>query len=527
MTDIIVDPDPAPATEAGWKRVLSGRQPLSRRIFWTTSLALCLVGLALRLAGLSSTSFWLDETYSAWFSALPLGELWRDVPLYETHPPLYYTLLKAWAALFGTSEAGLRSLSVMASVATILLLAVSGRLLRAGEVGDRVSLLAALLLAVNSGAVFFGKEARPYALETLTASLAVVFSLMLLQTIRRQRAEAFSVRTCLPATFGLGVTAGATLWLHNTALFIAFGIWTGLIASILLAGAGNRIKGLVVAALAGLLALLVWAPFLSTFIAQSQAMATMPFWITMHAQDVWAAWILIAGGRIAFFPVAAAAAFGLAALWRADRPLGMHVTAILFLPLTSVLAISFAVKPIFIDRLFEWMTPLAMALVSLAIVRGSLSPTIRAGLAATIIILSLAIPSHLNTRLEDWRGQLNAIAADAEPGDLVIATPAEITPAIHYYTKNLASFPDILHVPGPFPFRVAGREYIGNLGSPKIEPADVIPVRDALQSHKRVWLVQREPLLYDPDRIVLQQILATRKLRRVYQQWPIAVGLFE
>ena len=39
---------------------------------------------------------WLDEAYSAWFSAQSWHVLWTDVPTYETHPPFYYSLLKLW-----------------------------------------------------------------------------------------------------------------------------------------------------------------------------------------------------------------------------------------------------------------------------------------------------------------------------------------------------------------------------------------------------------------------------------------------
>lgn len=130
---------------------------------------------------LASRSLWLDETYSAWFSSLALVELWTSVPLYETHPPMYYTLLKAWSALFGTTEPALRSLSVAASVVSVMLLAASARLLKLGGLAQCVALLGALFLAMNPGSIEYAQQARPYALQTVAASIAVLCSLALLR----------------------------------------------------------------------------------------------------------------------------------------------------------------------------------------------------------------------------------------------------------------------------------------------------------------------------------------------------------
>ena len=73
--------------------------------FWLASGLIILIATALRTLTLPDRPLWLDETYSAWFASRSLVELWTEVPLYETHPPLYYTLLKGWISLFGSSEA--------------------------------------------------------------------------------------------------------------------------------------------------------------------------------------------------------------------------------------------------------------------------------------------------------------------------------------------------------------------------------------------------------------------------------------
>jgi 4-amino-4-deoxy-L-arabinose transferase-like glycosyltransferase len=147
--------------------------------------ALGLFALLLRLPTLSSRSLWLDETYSAWFAAVPLHELWTEVPLYETHPPFYYTLLKAWSAMFGTGEAALRSLCVLASVLTVVLIPVCARRARLGARFERVALLAGLLLSVNANSIVYAQQARPYAIHALAGMLAVFFACMLVLALGR------------------------------------------------------------------------------------------------------------------------------------------------------------------------------------------------------------------------------------------------------------------------------------------------------------------------------------------------------
>src|SRR5690348_9225277 len=85
-----------------------GAETFIARHFWLIAAGILILGLIFRLPGLGDRSLWIDELYSQWFSSRSFAELWRDVPLYEPHPPVYYSLLKLWSSLFGNSELGLR-----------------------------------------------------------------------------------------------------------------------------------------------------------------------------------------------------------------------------------------------------------------------------------------------------------------------------------------------------------------------------------------------------------------------------------
>lgn len=158
----------------GDQGVLSPPDAIARRP-WTASLALLgltAAGAVLRLRNLGGESLWLDEAISATHARLPLGKLLGGV-VDPGNPPLYYALLKAWTALFGSSEAGLRSLSALAGVAAIpLLFAVARALFR----DERTGLAAAALGAFLPALVCYGQEARPFALLVL-AGLAAAWAL--------------------------------------------------------------------------------------------------------------------------------------------------------------------------------------------------------------------------------------------------------------------------------------------------------------------------------------------------------------
>src|ERR1043165_5261778 len=87
-----------------------------------------LVAALLRIPTLGKDSLWVDELWS-WtisrYSSL------QDVILLgcanDVHPPGYQTLLWGWMRIFGDSEVAMRSLSVVAGLATVPMMFLLGR----------------------------------------------------------------------------------------------------------------------------------------------------------------------------------------------------------------------------------------------------------------------------------------------------------------------------------------------------------------------------------------------------------------
>jgi mannosyltransferase len=72
--------------------VAASRAPIGgvrvgRRVTLALAAILVFAALAVRLIGITMRPLWLDEAYSAWFSAQSWHDLWTVVPTYETHPP--------------------------------------------------------------------------------------------------------------------------------------------------------------------------------------------------------------------------------------------------------------------------------------------------------------------------------------------------------------------------------------------------------------------------------------------------------
>lgn len=143
---------------------------------------IAVVGAAtlLRAHRLGERDFWFDEGCTFYY----LQFLWswpeNSSLLRESTNLPYYVLLHGWMTCFGTSEAALRSFSVVASLLTIPVLG-----LVAWRLGGRGAGAAAIVLAaVHPLSVYYAREARAYALWMLALS-ALLW--LLVEAVRRGR----------------------------------------------------------------------------------------------------------------------------------------------------------------------------------------------------------------------------------------------------------------------------------------------------------------------------------------------------
>ena len=138
-----------------------------------TTLALggiVLVAFLVRIYALGAESLWVDEIHSTRV-VIDHGPAYIlfVLPILDPHPPFYYEVLWLWTRFTGVTATGLRSLSVVASVASIPVLYWIARRLY----DRRVGLLASLLFAFSPFYVWYARETRMYALMTLLALLSM------------------------------------------------------------------------------------------------------------------------------------------------------------------------------------------------------------------------------------------------------------------------------------------------------------------------------------------------------------------
>jgi hypothetical protein len=181
--------------------------------FWWLIPAFILAA-GVRLHGLEAQSIWFDEGWSAYAAMQPT--LIDAANADATNPPLYYALIHVGGRFFGTSEFGLRLVSVIFGM---IALAVTYRLGHA--IGGRQTAMGALWAAALMGALWWGsQEARMYTLlALLIAIVAWAWHRLLLRPTRTAWIILWSAELALLYTHN--TAPAVALWL-NIATLIAW-----------------------------------------------------------------------------------------------------------------------------------------------------------------------------------------------------------------------------------------------------------------------------------------------------------------
>jgi uncharacterized membrane protein len=130
------------------------------------------MGLAvvLRFYGIGRQGFWFDEANSALLVHLSAGRMLGLIPQSESTPPLYYCVAWVWTRVFGSGEAGLRSLSALAGELVVpVAYAVAAKLM-----SRRVGVIAAALTACNPLLIWYSQEARSYELLVMLTAVCLL-----------------------------------------------------------------------------------------------------------------------------------------------------------------------------------------------------------------------------------------------------------------------------------------------------------------------------------------------------------------
>lgn len=147
-----------------------------RRYWWAAALVVLGSAAILRLP---LSGWWLNPDEGIYFRAIAdpsFAEFWAEAKG-SAHPPLYFLLLRALAAV-STDFAFLRSLALLSGIGLVYCVMVLGHELAGRDAGGRLTgVLAGLLIAISPRAIALSQVMRPYMLLLLLLAGALLFLL--------------------------------------------------------------------------------------------------------------------------------------------------------------------------------------------------------------------------------------------------------------------------------------------------------------------------------------------------------------
>jgi uncharacterized membrane protein len=451
------------------------------------------VGLIARIYQLGDRPLWYDEAWSWRLIGFPFNEMITRIGR-DSHPPLYYLLLREWAAAFGTSAVALRSLSVVFGLLTV----VGMYLFTAEAFGHRrtpaderkgtdgLALFVAALVALSAFQIRFSWEVRMYALG---AALAAFSSWALFRALRRDRLVHWLLYAVLALSF-VYTHYYAFFTLAAQGVFAAGYLWTqskGRIAAV------RASKGIRYAALAAVVAAAGYLPWAPVFLRQ-KAQVEADFWVPpLSKWDVplacYQMFCMPENPQIELpYTLVVAIPCGLgvvALLWRAS-PGHSYVFLAATMPFACSVVLSQLGTRVFVMRYHIFAHLFLLAALGVLVWR--IPFRLERILVAGLVLLNLAwaharfcetLAIH---HRQGAKGAAEYIAAHRAPRELVvICSPVFFYPMLFHAPENR----------GGWKLYTGGKKLTHYNGEPILIPDDLIGVEAInASSAGRMWLVQ-------------------------------------
>lgn len=165
--------------------------------------AIVLAAIVLRFNSvLEQRDFWYDEAFTGIILKQDFSEMNQSI-FNDVHPPLYYWLVKPWAAIGDYTPFAIRSFSAFLGVLTVVSLFWIGKKM----FNERVGLLAAAIGAISPFAIEYSQEARMYSLFGFLMLWAVWF---FYRAVKKGEIKDW---------IGWGIFCGLSFYTHYLSLF--------------------------------------------------------------------------------------------------------------------------------------------------------------------------------------------------------------------------------------------------------------------------------------------------------------------
>lgn len=394
---------------------------------------LLLVGLAylLRTFSLDWQSLWIDEAHAFYHVDHPFVETIKLIITPENNGPLYYLLLWGWVRLTGASPFAIRYLSDLCSVLTV---AVVWQLAR-NWFGRRVAGWSGLLLAIAPFAIWFGQEAKMYALHMLLAGMATLFLLKALRSGGWRVWLAYGITINL---LGYSHFFGAlTIAVQGLIVFITtWKVWRKL---------RSYLVTMLLVALPYLPVVRFALRLLPNFTLQdiSKGFVPLPNMLREMGSEytLRVSMLQVEHPQRLLWPLALLLLLGLLEAWRRGWRQGVWVTGLLIVPTLIFYPISLRISvfsPKYLSASFIlFIITLALALEAL---RAFWKPLLWLGLAGIIAVAGWAnvrILTQPEFQRTDWRAAAQFLEAHVEPDDAIVVFANYIHRALGIYYNGI------------------------------------------------------------------------------------------
>ncbi|MFZ9847973.1 MAG: glycosyltransferase family 39 protein [Flavobacteriales bacterium] len=377
--------------------------------------SILLLAFVLRLIHLSDESIWLDEGISIAMGKLNFAQL-LDKSAVDTFPPLYYLMLHYWMLLFGDSEFSARFLSLLFSMATII---VTYQLCK-HLWQEKVATIAAFLLAISVFHIEHAQEVRMY---SLVSFLSVSSCYLFLKWKEKQS----TIWVVLLFIFNL-------LFLYSHILAIFFIAAQNIYYLSLIDKGAIKLKSWIIF---NFLLLLCFAPWIQMFLYQASAWQSTTWMPTPSARDIIGTFTTYSGSvllTLIFAILISKALFK----YKIEKQNFYFLIYWLFLPSFLLLAFCFIFHSIYLQK-YTIASSIPFFILVAYSIQSFKQKKHKAWLLSAITILAgikLAV-YYVEDYKEQWRDAVALVESKAEKEDVVLFDAAYCKHnAFDYYARR-------------------------------------------------------------------------------------------
>ena len=380
-------------------------------------LYITILGAVLRFYNLGFNSLWLDE--AATFVNVNTGsfaQMWTNV-FNDHHAPLFFIV--EWLVHFiNSTEFWLRVPSVLAGIATILVIYFLGK-----EVAnEKVGLVAALLLAVSPYHIYYSQEARMYTFTTLFVTLAYYLF------FRASKSEDGRYWVLM------WLSCAAAFWTHYYTGFVT----VPLVIGYFLLRDTKNFKWFLAG---GVGAFVLVLPVLTSFVNQAAYLGGNVYTWGLPALLVPLATVQSFSFQNELVAVLSLllAVLGIWLAYKKSVVVGVTLGIFLLVPILISMVMSSSIP--FNVRYHIYLLPLFLVIASIGIERITRIWNNRNALFAAVFLIFVAAlivlpPYYSSYTKEDWRGFSAGLAQTTSIGDVVVVIPGYMQMPLTYYYSN-------------------------------------------------------------------------------------------